>query len=81
MKIFSFLLKKVETTGLAILAVVSLFLLGRNSRLSKKNTELNSANRFANKTIKTQKKVIDVRKNTKPTDIAGNIERMYQDKL
>jgi len=81
MKIFSFLLKKVETTGLAILAVVSLFLLGRNSRLSKKNKALNNINTNQNKTIEIQKKVINVAKNTSSTDIDGNIKRMRERKL
>jgi hypothetical protein len=81
MKIFSFLFSKLETAGLAILAILSLFLLGRNSRLSKKNKALNNINTNQNKTIEIQKKVINVAKNTKSVDVSGNIERMRQDKL
>jgi hypothetical protein len=81
MKIFSFFFGKVERIALAILGTFSLFLLGRNSRLSKKNEELNNANIGQNKTIEIQKKVIDVAKNRKRTDLNGMLKRMRQDKL
>ncbi len=75
------LTKKINLAVFGILGFLSLFLIGRNSKLAKLNESLNRKNKNQNKTIKIQKKVIDVAKNTKPTDIAGNIERMYQDKL
>ena len=81
MKIFSFFFNKAERIILAVLSVFSLFLLGRNSRLSKKNKELNKANIGQNKTIEIQKKVIDVAKNRKRTDLNGMLKRMRQNKL
>ena len=64
-----------------LLGLFSLFLLGRNSRLSKQNQRLNSNLQGQKQTIEIQKKVINVAKNTKPTDIDGNIERMRKNKL
>lgn len=77
----SFLFQKVKNLALFILSLFSLFLLGRNSRLSKQNRRLNSNLQGLSQTIETQKKVINVIKTTKDTDIAGNIKRMQDNKL
>ena len=66
---------------MAILAVISFIAFCRNNTLTRKNKELSKANKNQNKTIEVQKKVIEVAKNTKSTDIDGNIERMRQGKL
>ena len=81
MTTFSFLFTQIEKIGLAILGVFSLFLLGRNSRLSKQNKSLSSDLQGQSQIIDIQKKVIDVTKNTKPTNLDGNLERMRKDKL
>lgn len=78
---FNFLFSKLQNIGIAILGIFSLFLLGRNSKLSKKNRELNSAISNQSNVIEIQKKVINVTKNSKPTDINGNIERMRNGKF
>tara|TARA_B110000908_G_C10259981_1_gene458474 strand:+ start:2227 stop:2478 length:252 start_codon:yes stop_codon:yes gene_type:complete len=80
-KMLSIFFKKVELYFIAILGAVSLFLIGRNSNLSKTNKKLNQDNSNQSSVIEVQKKVIHVAKNTKPTDIGGNLERMRQDKL
>ena len=81
MKLFSLLFSKLEYVGLAILSIVSFVVFGRNNVLSRKNQELSKINENQNKTIEVQKKVIEVAKNTKSTDIDGNIERMRKNKL
>lgn len=77
----SFLFQKVEKLALFVLGLFSLFLLGRNSRLSRQNKRLNSNLQGQKQTIEIQKKVINVAKNTKSVDISGNIERMRKNKL
>ena len=72
---------KIKGYCVMLLGLFSLFLLGRNSRLSKQNQRLNSNLQGQKQTIEIQKKVINVAKNTKPTDIDGNIERMRKNKL
>jgi len=81
MIIFSFLFKKIERIGLAIIGLFSLFLLGRNSRLSKQNKTLSSDLQGQSQIIDIQKKVIDVAKNNKHTELNGTIGRMLKDKL
>jgi hypothetical protein len=74
-------LKKIELLAISVLGFLSLFLLGRNSWLSKQNKKLNQDNSNQVKTIDVQKKVINIAKNTKPTDIDGNLKRMRSNKL
>ena len=80
-KIFNYVFQKLGRVALAGLGVFSLFLLGRNSRLSKQNNALNQVNAASSKTIEIQKKVIDVTKNRKRVDLSGILERMRQDEL
>lgn len=77
----SFLVSKVQGIGLAIIGLFSLFLLGRNSRLSKQNKTLSSDLQGQSQIIDIQKKVIDVAKNNKHTELNGTIGRMRRDKL
>lgn len=74
-------LKKIEILAISALGFLSLVLLGRNSSLSKQNKKLNQENSNQVKTIHVQKKIINVAKNTKPTDIDGNLKRMRSRKL
>lgn len=74
-------LKKIELLVISALGFLSLVLLGRNSSLSKQNKKLNQENSNQVKTIDAQKRVINVAKNTKPTDIDGNLKRMRSRKL
>lgn len=81
MLIFSFLFQKIERISLAIIGIFSLFLIGRNSRLSKQNKSLSSDLQGRSKIIDIQGKVINVVQNTKSVNIDDNIERMRKDKL
>lgn len=81
MNIFSFLLSNFKTIGLGIWGVFTLYILGRNSKLSKQNDELNLDVKEQAKTIEIKDKVIHVVQNTKDTNLNGNIERMRNKKL
>jgi lysozyme len=77
----NFLLSNLKSIGLSIWGVFTLYILGKNSKLSKQNDELNLDVKEQSKTIEIKDKVINVVQNTKPTDIDGNIERMRNKKL
>ena len=81
MNIFSFLLSNFKTIGLGIWGVFTLYILGKNSKLSKQNDELNLDVKEQAKTIEIKDKVINVVQNTKDTNLNGNIERMRKNKL
>jgi hypothetical protein len=76
MGIFSFLFSQGGKILPLIMGAFSLFLMGRNSRLSKENDALNSDVKNQELDLLKKSKVIDVIKNTKSTDIDGNIDRM-----
>ena len=75
------ILSNLKTVFSVITGIIVFILYGKNSKLKKENDELIKQLENSDELIDTQKKVINVTKNTKPTDINGNIERMRQDKL
>lgn len=77
----NFVLSNLRSIGFGIWGIFTLYILGRNSKLSKQNDELNLDVKEQAKTITIKDKVINVVQNTKPTDINGNIERMRKNKL
>ena len=81
MQILKILTSNFKHLLLLITGFVSLFLLGRNSRLSKQNKTLSSDLQGQSQIIDIQKKVIDVAKNNKRTKLNGNITRMRKDEL
>lgn len=81
MNIFTFLLSNLRSIGFAIWGIFTLYILGKNSKLSKKNDKLNLDVKEQSKTIEIKDKVISVVQNTKDTDIDGNIKRMRNKKL
>ena len=81
MNILKIFTAKTEHIFVLIGGLIGLLLFGRNSKLSSQNRQLNAKLQASNEAIKKQRKVINVRKNTKPTDIDGNIQRMRQNKL
>ena len=81
MQILKIITAKTEYILLLIGGLIGLLLFGRNSKLSSQNKRLNAKLEASHEVMKKQKKVINVRKNTKPTDIDGNIKRMRQNKL
>lgn len=77
----SFLLSKIELIGVAIIALFGFILQGKNSKLIRENRELMLNNSTQDEIIKAQQEMLHAAKNTKPTDIAGNIKRMRNKKL
>lgn len=59
----------------------TLYLVGRNSKLSKQNDSLNKDVTQQSKNIKIKKEIINVIQKTKPTNISGNVERMRNKEL
>jgi hypothetical protein len=58
-----------------------LFLWQHNRLLTEKNRALKQNTKDQIQTIATQKKVLSVVKNTKPSSLAGNIKRMQDGEL
>ena len=77
----NFILSNLKSIGLGIWGVFTLYILGKNSKLSKQNDKLNLDVKEQAKTIEIKDKVINVVQNTKSTDIDGNIKRMRNQKL
>lgn len=78
---FKLFFNKISTTTSIILGCISLFLFGRNAKLSRDNDKLNKDIKKQSKIIDVQEKVINVTKNTKDKPIDGNIKRMRKNKL
>jgi hypothetical protein len=77
----NFILSNLKSIGLGIWGIFTIYILGKNSKLSKENDSLNSSLKEQTKNIEIKDKVINVVQNTKATDINGNIERMRKNKL
>ena len=71
----------IKKSYLGIIGIFGLFLLGRNSKLSKENEKLNNETKHSHKTIKIQNEVIDVLQNNRPADLNTNIKRMRKKQL
>ena len=71
----------IKKSYLGIVGLFGLFLLGRNSRLSKENDKLNNETKHNYETIKIQNEVIDVLQNNRPADLNTNIKRMRKKQL
>jgi len=66
---------------IAVLLVFGAFLWVSNSKLKQKHELLTFTTQDQAQTIAIQKKVISVVKNTKSTNLAGNIKRMQDGEL
>ena len=73
---FSFLFANVKSIFTTIVAILTLYLVGRNSKLSKQNDSLNKDIIEQSKNIETKKEVINALREIKDLDINGNVERM-----
>ena len=73
---FSFLFANVKSIATGLLGLFMLYVMGKNSKLKKENDVLNLTVEDQAKNIETKKEIIDVIQKTKPTDVAGNVERM-----
>lgn len=84
------LLRKRSNTVILILLILNFFLWQNNSVLREKNNTLLlrrhnacliAKSNHQTKTIETQRKIIEIVKNTKHADLATNIKRMYNNEL
>lgn len=71
----------IKKSYLGILAVFGIFLLRRNSKLTRENEELGNHLRDNEKVIKVQNEVIHALQNNKPADLDTNIKRMHNKEL
>lgn len=73
---FSFLFANLKSVAIGVWGLFTLYLVGKNSKLLKQNDALNLTVQDQSKNIEIKKEIIDVIQKTKPTDVAGNVERM-----
>ena len=73
---FNFILTNIKSIFTTVMAVLTLYLVGRNSKLSKQNDSLNKTALEQSKNIEVKKEVINALREIKDLDINGNIERM-----
>lgn len=59
----------------------TLYLVGKNAKLSKQNETLNKDVIQQSKNIEVKKEIINVIQKTKPSDITGNVERLRNKNL
>ncbi len=78
---FSFLFANVKSIATGLVGLFMFYVMGKNSKLKKENDVLNLTVEDQAKNIETKKEIIDVFHKTKPTNIAGNIERMRNKEL
>lgn len=71
----------INKAGVTVMSFFSLFLLGRNSKLSKENELLKLQTQEKDKVITIQNKVLDAAYSNTDVDIHDNLERMRQNKL
>lgn len=73
---FNFILTNIKSIFTTVMAVLTLYLVGRNSKLSKQNDSLNKTALEQSKNIEVKKEVINALREIKDLDINGNVERM-----
>lgn len=77
----NFIISNLKNISFGIWGVFTIYILGKNSKISKQNDKLNLDIKEQSKNIEIKHKVINVVQNTKPTDIGSNIKRMRNKKL
>ncbi len=73
---FSLIFANMKSIVTGLMGLLTLCLIGRNSKLSKQNDSLNKKVIQQSKNIQVKKEIINVIKKTKPSNITGNVERM-----
>lgn len=73
---FNFKFENLKSFIFGIWGIFTIYLLGKNSKLSKQNDNLNKNVIEQSKNIEIKKEIIDVIQKTKPSNISGNIKRM-----
>ena len=71
----------INKAGGTLMSFFSLFLLGRNSKLSKENELLKLQTQEKDRIITIQNKVLDAAYSNVSVDLDDNLERMRQNKL
>ncbi len=77
----TFVLSNLKAVAIGVWGIFTLYILGRNSRVVKENDQLNYIIKDQAKIIETKKEIINAIKQTRATDIGGNIKRMRDKKL
>lgn len=78
---FSLLFANLKSILTGLMGIFTIYLIGKNSRLSKQNDNLNKTVIEQSENIKIKKEIINVIQKTKPTNIIGNVERMRNKEL
>lgn len=81
LSMIKFLTNKISNAVLAELHPLILLLRQRNRLLIEQNKTLHKTNKEQLQTIATLKEALAIVKNTKPTDLAGNIKRLQDGEL
>ena len=71
----------INKAGVVVSSFFSLYLLGKNNKLSKENDLLKLQTQEKDKVITIQNKVLDAAYSNTDVDINNNLERMRQNKL
>ena len=66
---------------MTIWGLLTLYIVGKNSELSKQNDDLNTTVLNQAKNIEVKKEIIDVIKKNKSVNVTGNVKRMRDKKL
>lgn len=78
---FSLIFANMKSIVTGLMGLLTLCLIGRNSKLSKQNDSLNKEVIQQSKNIQVKKEIINVIQKTKPSDITGNVERLRNKNL
>ena len=78
---FNFILSNLKSIGMTIWGLLTLYIVGKNSELSKQNDDLNTTVLNQAKNIEVKKEIIDVIKKNKSVNVTGNVKRMRDKKL
>jgi hypothetical protein len=78
---FNFIFANIKSIVTGLMGLFTLYLVGRNSKLSKQNDSLNKEVIQQSKNIQVKKEIINVIQKTKPSDITGNVERLRNKNL
>jgi hypothetical protein len=78
---FNFILSNLKSIGMTIWGLLTLYIVGKNSKLSKQNDDLNTTVLNQAKNIEVKKEIIDVIKKNKSVNVTGNVKRMRDKKL
>lgn len=76
MNIFSFLLGNLKSIGLGIWGIFTLYILGKNSKLSKQNDSLKQENLAKEKELAIKKEVLKIEENYKSTSLSAAVNRV-----